>query len=136
MLAFYNGLSASILRQATYSTTRFAVYEFGKAKISSGEKDLAFYKKILLAGGSGFLGSIIGNPADLVNVRMQNDVKLPMDQRRNYKHCFEAMYRIYSTESVRGLFKGTLMSSSRGTLVTVGHLAFYDEIKYQLISSS
>jgi len=136
VLAFYNGLSASILRQATYSTTRFAVYEFGKAKISSGEKDLAFYKKILLAGGSGFLGSIIGNPADLVNVRMQNDVKLPMDQRRNYKHCFEALHRIYSTENVRGLFKGTLMSSSRGALVTVGHLAFYDEIKYQLISST
>jgi len=26
-LALYNGLSASILRQATYSTTRFGLYE-------------------------------------------------------------------------------------------------------------
>ncbi len=136
VLAFYNGLSASILRQATYSTTRFAVYEFGKIKISNGEKDLSFIKKILLAGASGFLGSVIGNPADLVNVRMQNDVKLPLEQRRNYKHCFEALYRIFSTEGVRGWFKGMFMSSSRGSLVTIGHLAFYDEIKYQLISSS
>ncbi len=27
VLALYNGLSASILRQATYSTTRFGIYE-------------------------------------------------------------------------------------------------------------
>ena len=26
-LALYNGLSASLLRQLTYSTTRFAIYE-------------------------------------------------------------------------------------------------------------
>ena len=28
-LALYNGLSASLLRQLTYSTTRFAIYEVG-----------------------------------------------------------------------------------------------------------
>lgn len=27
LLALYNGLSASLLRQITYSTTRFAIYE-------------------------------------------------------------------------------------------------------------
>lgn len=29
LLALYNGLSASLLRQLTYSTTRFAIYEVG-----------------------------------------------------------------------------------------------------------
>jgi solute carrier family 25 (mitochondrial dicarboxylate transporter), member 10 len=28
--ALYNGISASLLRQLTYSTTRFAIYEVGK----------------------------------------------------------------------------------------------------------
>ena len=28
-LALYNGLSASLVRQLTYSTTRFAIYEVG-----------------------------------------------------------------------------------------------------------
>lgn len=31
ILALYNGLSASILRQATYSTTRFGIYEVRKS---------------------------------------------------------------------------------------------------------
>ena len=65
---------------------------------------------------------------------MQNDTKLPLNQRRNYKNCFEALHRIYKLEGITtGLFKGTLMTSSRGMLVTIGQMAFYDEIKYQLI---
>lgn len=47
-----------------------------------------------------------GSPADLVNVRMQNDNKLPMEQRRNYKHCFDALIRIVKSEGVTGMFKG------------------------------
>ena len=50
----------------------------------------------------------IGSPADLVNVRMQNDTKLPVEQRRNYKHCFEALHRIFKNEGFDGLFKGTV----------------------------
>lgn len=48
----------------------------------------------------------IGSPADLVNVRMQNDIKLPEHMRRNYKHCFDALFKIFKTEGVQGLFKG------------------------------
>lgn len=36
----------------------------------------------MLAALGGAAGGFIGTPADLVNVRMQNDVKLPADQRR------------------------------------------------------
>lgn len=73
-----------------------------------------------MAGSSGFLGGVVGTPADLVNVRMQNDTKLPLDQRRNYKHCLEALARIYRTEGPTRLFNGWTMASSRGALVTVG----------------
>jgi len=78
VLAFYNGLSASILRQMTYSTTRFGVYEVGKQHVNTD----TFTGKIGLAGLSGLVGGIVGTPADMVNVRMQNDVKLPLENRR------------------------------------------------------
>ena len=64
-MALYNGISAAILRQATYSTTRFAVYDIGKIIIHKKSKnkhpDLPFYQKIGLAGMSGVIGGIIGN---------------------------------------------------------------------------
>jgi len=96
---------------------------------------MPFYQKILLAGGSGALGGVVGTPADLVNVRMQNDSKLLFDQRRNYAHCLEALQRIYRTEGFTRLFAGATMASSRGMLVTIGQLACYDEIKFQMIKS-
>lgn len=43
---------------------------------------ITFAMSAFLAGLSGFAGGLIGSPADLVNVRMQNDIKLPSDQRR------------------------------------------------------
>lgn len=81
MTALYNGISASLLRQMTYSTTRFGIYEVGKQSFGS---DLGFLGKVALAGVAGACGGFVGTPADMVNVRMQNDIKLPLEQRRKY----------------------------------------------------
>ena len=66
---------------------------------------------------------------------MQNDSKLPLEQRRNYANCFEALQRIYRTEGFIRMFSGATMASSRGMLVTIGQLACYDEIKFQMIKT-
>ncbi|XP_017104705.1 mitochondrial dicarboxylate carrier [Drosophila bipectinata] len=131
VLAFYNGLSASMLRQMTYSTTRFGAYEVGKNYINTD----TFGGKVLLAGLSGFAGGIIGTPADMVNVRMQNDVKLPPDQRRNYKHAIDGLYKVYRQEGFSRLFSGTTTATSRGILMTIGQIAFYDQTKVALLKT-
>lgn len=135
--AIYNGLSAAILRQATYSTTRFATYEAGKNFLdrNNASAEIPFIQKILLAAGSGCIGGIVGNPADLVNVRMQNDSKLEESARRNYKNGIQAIYKIGKTEGVLSLYTGTSMTALRGLLMTVGQLAFYDELKMQLVKT-
>lgn len=66
---------------------------------------------------------------------MQNDSKLPLEKRRNYKNCFEALYRITKVEGFTTLYTGFHMSALRGVLVTVGQLAFYDEFKTKLIQT-
>ena len=45
---------------------------------------------------------------------MQNDVKLPLEQRRNYKHAIEALIRIYRTEGFSALYTGFHMATVRG----------------------
>ena len=139
VLSLYNGLSAAVLRQATYSTMRFGCYETVKNLItkrsSNPSGDMAFSQKIFIAGFSGFAGGFFGTPADLVNVRMQNDSKLAPEMRRNYKNCIDALLRIARTEGVTSMFSGVTMASLRGMGVTIGQLAFYDEFKYQLIKT-
>ncbi|XP_059005983.1 mitochondrial dicarboxylate carrier isoform X2 [Mustela lutreola] len=121
VLALYNGLSASLCRQMTYSLTRFAIYETVRDHMTKGsEGPLPFYKKVLLGAISGCIGGFVGTPADMVNVRMQNDMKLPPSQRRNYAHAVDGLYRVAREEGLKKLFSGASMASSRGLLVTVG----------------
>nr|XP_014336817.1 PREDICTED: mitochondrial dicarboxylate carrier isoform X1 [Bos mutus] len=123
VLALYNGLSASLCRQMTYSLTRFAIYETVRDQVTKGsEGPLPFYKKVLLGSISGCIGGFVGTPADMVNVRMQNDMKLPQNQRRNYAHALDGLYRVAREEGLKKLFSGATMASSRGMLVTVGQL--------------
>uniref|UniRef100_A0A2K6CZB5 Solute carrier family 25 member 10 n=1 Tax=Macaca nemestrina TaxID=9545 RepID=A0A2K6CZB5_MACNE len=123
ILALYSGLSASLCRQMTYSLTRFAIYETVRDRVAKGSQGpLPFHQKVLLGSISGLAGGFVGTPADLVNVRMQNDVKLPQGQRRNYAHALDGLYRVAREEGLRRLFSGATMASSRGALVTVGQV--------------
>nr|XP_055041922.1 mitochondrial dicarboxylate carrier [Misgurnus anguillicaudatus] len=136
VMALYNGLSASLCRQITYSMTRFAIYETVRDKLSSrNQGPMPFYQKILLAAFGGLTGGFVGTPADLVNVRMQNDVKLPPKLRRNYAHALDGLIRVWKEEGVRKLFSGASMASSRGVLVTVGQLSCYDQAKQLVLGT-
>ena len=75
--AFYKGLDSALVRQATYTTTRFGVYlnvtQYMQNNLPEGQKNLSFAQKSyasLIAGG---LGAFVGNPADLALIRMQSD---------------------------------------------------------------
>ncbi|KAH8273163.1 hypothetical protein KR018_007221 [Drosophila ironensis] len=131
VMAFYSGLSASMLRQMTYSTTRFGAYETGKDFIDTS----SFSGKVALAGFSGLVGGIVGTPADMVNVRMQNDVKLPKEQRRNYKNAFDGLLKVYRQEGFSRLFSGATTATARGIMMTIGQIAFYDQTKIYLLAS-
>uniref|UniRef100_A0A8C3CW58 Mitochondrial dicarboxylate carrier n=1 Tax=Cairina moschata TaxID=8855 RepID=A0A8C3CW58_CAIMO len=135
-LALYNGLSASLCRQMTYSLTRFAIYETARDRLGQGSQGPPpFYQKVLLGAVGGFTGGFVGTPADMVNVRMQNDVKQPAHLRRNYSHALDGMYRVLREEGLKKLFSGATMASSRGALVTVGQLSCYDQAKQLVLTT-
>ncbi|KAI8849285.1 mitochondrial dicarboxylate carrier [Chytridium lagenaria] len=117
-MALYAGVSASLLRQATYSTARFAVYDIIKAKLNANDKSASSqYKQLFAACVGGAAGGLVGSPADLTNIRMQNDGKLPIEKRRGYKNAFDGIYRI-------------------AILMTASQVASYDIIKQQMLATS
>lgn len=71
-------MSASLVRQLTYTTTRFGIYESGKQYIDI----YNLGQTLVLAVAAGLCGGIVGVPTDMVNVRMQNDLKLPKEKQR------------------------------------------------------
>ena len=60
VLALYNGLTASLLRQLTYSTTRFGIYEVAKQRLSKQGEQIPLAQKVFLAAISGAAGGFIG----------------------------------------------------------------------------
>ncbi|NWY51887.1 DIC protein, partial [Chionis minor] len=127
-LALYNGLSASLCRQMTYSLTRFAIYETARDRLGQGSQGPPpFYQKVLLGAVGGFTGGFVGTPADMVNVRSV----LPVSQC-----CWTVLIPIcLSTEGLKKLFSGATMASSRGALVTVGQLSCYDQAKQLVLTT-
>ncbi|KAF1821041.1 mitochondrial carrier [Dissoconium aciculare CBS 342.82] len=129
----YRGLSASIMRQLTYSTTRFGVYEKMKELVSTGKEPPSFMTLVAMASTSGFLGGIAGTPADIINVRMQNDMSLPTAERRNYKNAVDGLLRMVREEGYSSLVRGVWPNSARAVLMTASQLASYDIFKVQIL---
>ncbi|CAO2831874.1 unnamed protein product [Amaranthus hypochondriacus] len=129
MGAFYKGLSAGLLRQATYTTARLGTFKIltNKAVAANDGKPLPLYQKALCGLTAGAIGACFGSPADLALIRMQADATLPLAQRRNYKNAFHALYRIVADEGVLSLWKGAGPTVVRAMALNMGMLASYDQ---------
>ncbi|KAJ2555849.1 hypothetical protein EV175_002169 [Coemansia sp. RSA 1933] len=135
VLGFYNGISAAVLRQLTYSMARFSAYESLKKELSLKDGSLPFHRMAFAGVVAGGIGGICGTPADIVLVRLQNDGSLPVEKRRNYKNAFDGLIRIAREEGAGGLFKGAIPNVSRAMLMTGGQLCSYDAFKQLLLST-
>lgn len=134
LLGIYSGLSAGLLRQATYSLTRFGAYEYLKENYVPQDKQSSMAYLLPISMISGGVGGIVGNPSDIVNIRMQNDTGLSLDKRRNYKHAIDGVYRIIKEEGVSSLFRGLGTNLVRGILMTSSQVVTYDISKTLLIN--
>lgn len=117
-----------------YGTTRFGLYEIFKAHYqSTTQGPPALPALILAAAVSGFVGGIVGNPADLANIRMQCDAGLSISSRRGYRNVFEAWIRMGREEGWRCFTRAWWPNSVRAALMTASQLASYDGFKTMLI---
>lgn len=130
-MALYSGISASVVRQLTYSSLRFGVYEEVKYRAGAHPGN---HVLIATAGCSGFAGGLAGNFADVLNVRMQNDATLPLHRRKNYRHIGDGMVRMAREEGVGSYMRGWLPNCTRAAAQTAGQLASYDIIKDTLVN--
>ena len=66
IISLWSGLSASVLRQTTYSTARFALYDVLARQIQGRTgKKLTTGSTVLCAGVAGGLAGMVGNPTEV-----------------------------------------------------------------------
>ncbi|CAI9758200.1 unnamed protein product [Fraxinus pennsylvanica] len=112
--ALFSGVSATILRQTLYSTTRMGLYDILKKKWTDpNTKNMPLMMKITAGLVAGGIGAAVGNPADVAMVRMQADGRLPLAQRRNYKSVVDAISQMAKNEGVTSLWRGSSLTVNR-----------------------
>ncbi|KMT08624.1 hypothetical protein BVRB_6g139010 [Beta vulgaris subsp. vulgaris] len=132
--ALFSGVSATVLRQTLYSTTRMGLYDILKRKWADPNNgSLPLGRKIAAGLVAGGIGAAVGNPADVAMVRMQADGRLPISQRRNYKSVLDAIQRMCKDEGIVSLWRGSSLTVNRAMLVTASQLASYDQIKESIL---
>ncbi|XP_021829056.1 mitochondrial uncoupling protein 4-like [Prunus avium] len=128
--ALFSGVSATILRQTLYSTTRMGLYDILKRKWADPESgNLPLPSKLAAGLVAGGVGAAVGNPADVAMVRMQADGRLPIHQRRNYKSVIDAIREMSKHEGITSLWRGSSLTVNRAMIVTASQLASYDQMK-------
>lgn len=135
-LTVYSGISAGLLRQATYTTTRLGTYTY-LLDVYRENYDNAmpgFGGKIVLGILAGSVGAFVGTPAEVALIRMTGDGRLPVEQRRNYKNVFDALLRIVREEGVLKLWRGATPTVTRAMVVNAAQLSTYTQAQEMLVS--
>ncbi|CBQ68686.1 probable DIC1-mitochondrial dicarboxylate carrier [Sporisorium reilianum SRZ2] len=128
--SLWHGLTATLLRQFTYSVTRFAVYEDMKSRVTaSSGKAPTTGELALCSGTAGAVAGVVGNPAEIVLVRMCSDLNLPRDARYGYKNCVDGLVRIVRDDGAGTLFRGLAPNVFRSVVMNISQLGSYDLFK-------
>lgn len=131
----YTGLSAGLLRQATYTTTRLGIYTWLFENFSTEGVPPGFFMKAALGMTAGGAGAFVGTPAEVALIRMTSDGSLPVDKRRNYSSVFNALARIYKEEGLRTLWRGATPTIARAMVVNAAQLASYSQAKQIILGT-
>jgi len=132
----YNGLSAGLLRQATYTTTRLGIYTWLFEKFSSPDgKPPGFLMKCAMGMTAGGSGAFVGTPAEVALIRMTSDGSLPKEMQRNYKSVVDAIIRIYKEEGLTTLWRGATPTMGRAMVVNAAQLATYSQAKQFILGT-
>lgn len=137
VVSLWSGISASILRQSTYSTARFGLYSYFAREVRqrTGQTKLSSMAEIGCAGAAGGLAGLIGNPTEVGLVRMCADGAKAPAQRFNYKHALNAIVRIGREEGLRTFARGLSANVTRSVLMNVSQIVSYSKAKQQLLGS-
>ncbi|KAF8641014.1 hypothetical protein AX17_000659 [Amanita inopinata Kibby_2008] len=130
--SLYTGLTASLMRQMSYSLVRIGAYEKMKAEIARDGRPRTVHL-LLAASLAGGLGGIAGNPADIVLVRMTSDSVRPPNLRYGYRNAIIGLVRLVKEEGLKGLGRGLGTNMSRAVLMNASQVGSYDFFKSNLL---
>ncbi len=127
--SFWKGISAAWLREASYTSLRLGLYTPIK-QVMGVNNQSNFLMKFTAGSLAGAIGSLVGNPFDVVKTRMMTF------EGKNAATFSSTIKNIYAVENVGGLYKGLQANLMRACVLNGTKMACYDEIKQFIIKTN
>ncbi|KAG9661375.1 hypothetical protein KCU64_g2603, partial [Aureobasidium melanogenum] len=136
--SLWTGLTGSWLRQCSYSTARFGLYNYfaKEVKQRTGTTKLTAGWEVVCSGVAGGAAGLVGNPTEVVLVRMCADGAKPAAERYNYGNSIRALYRIAKEEGMSTFSRGLTPNILRSVIMNISQIATYSTAKDYLLSNS
>ncbi|EEC51781.1 predicted protein [Phaeodactylum tricornutum CCAP 1055/1] len=128
-MGLYDGISAGVLRQVFYATSRFGLFETFRDKLHEYRGKTDFGARIVVGATTGGIAAYLSCPMEVAVVRMSNDSTLPMEERRNYKNVFDTASRVIKEEGPLAFWRGSNPFVIRAMMVGVFQVATLDQFK-------
>ncbi|EFC42959.1 predicted protein [Naegleria gruberi] len=134
------GLGVSFTRSLLYSSFRIGLYDPIKdslAMLNDGNtKQLSLGMKAFAGLISGAVGSALMNPLDVVKIRFQSSGITGSASTVKNKNTVDALWKIARDEGFTALYKGSIVTMVRASVLTAAQLSSYDHSKYLLLKSN
>lgn len=130
--AFYQGIGAAWLREASYTSLRLGLYTPIKSMLNVTDSS-PFLLKFISGSIAGAIGSFAGNPFDILKTRLMAVENIKGVAQTEAKVTFSSIVQeIYTTSGILGFYKGLDANIIRAMVFNGTKMACYDEIKYQV----
>lgn len=128
ILSFWKGIPAAWMREASYTSIRLGLYEPIK-KVMGVTQNSMFLMKFTAGSLAGALGSLVGNPFDVLKTRLMTS------ENKNTPSLKELSKELYKSQGFSGFYRGIEANLARSCVLNGTKMSCYDQIS-QLIKNT
>jgi hypothetical protein len=123
VMALWKGVNAAWLREASYTSLRIGLYEPVKVAFGANEANAPFYKKFAAGSAAGAIGSLAGNPFDVLKTRMMASAG------KEVPSIVGTAKELLSNQGISGFYRGIDSNIARAMVLNGTKMAVYDQAK-------
>jgi hypothetical protein len=124
--AFYKGIQAAWMREASYTSIRLGLYEPAKGWVGADKPDAGVFRKFAAGAIAGGIGSVVGNPFDVLKTRM---MAYEGSEARGFSYFFSDVLK---NQGYGGFYKGIEANVMRAMVLNATKMGVYDICKGHL----
>jgi hypothetical protein len=121
--ALWKGINAAWLREASYTSLRLGLYEPVKVLVGANDANAPFYKKFGAGSIAGAIGSVAGNPFDVLKTKMMASAG------REVPSLVLTAKELMANQGIGGFYRGIDSNVARAMVLNGTKMACYDQTK-------